>query len=120
MLGPYYRPQLTSMLSITHRATGVLLSVAGIPLVLWWIIAVNRGPTAYQHLVECVSGSLGLLLGTVLVFSLCFHFFNGIRHLVWDTGQWLDLGTVYRTGWLVLAVSVIATAVIIGGLAWGT
>ena len=40
MIGPHYRPQLTSVLSITHRATGVLLSVVGAPLMLWWIAAV--------------------------------------------------------------------------------
>ena len=44
MIGPYYKPQMTSLMSITHRATGVFLSVIGTPLMLWWIIATANGP----------------------------------------------------------------------------
>jgi succinate dehydrogenase / fumarate reductase cytochrome b subunit len=116
MIGPYYRPQLTSVLSITHRATGVFLSLVGIPLLLWWIIAVNTGPAAYAELLQRLDGLPGIGLGTVCVFSLCFHFFNGIRHLVWDSGRMLDLPNAYRSGWAVLVVSILATGLIMGAL----
>ena len=42
MLGPYYRLQLTSVLSITHRLTGIVLSLLGAPLLLWWIVATRQ------------------------------------------------------------------------------
>lgn len=116
MIGPYYRPQLTSMLSITHRATGVLLSIAGVPLMLWWLAALVGGPAAYQRFTDSLGGVVGILVGAVLLFSLWFHFFNGIRHLIWDTGRLLEIEQAYRSGWTVLVLTVVATAISLGGM----
>lgn len=116
MLGPYYRPQLTSMLSITHRATGVLLSLAGAPLLLWWLVALGDGAASYRAMTGALARPAALIVLVPLLFSLCFHFFNGIRHLIWDTGRMLDLPGVYRSGWAVLALSIAATAVSLGAL----
>ncbi len=116
MLGPYYRPQLTSMLSITHRATGVLLSLVGAPLLIAWLCALASGPEAYATLSGALSGVLGWVVGAALVFSLWFHFFNGIRHLIWDTGRMLDIGAAYRSGWAVLVLSAAGTALVLGSL----
>ncbi|MEJ8568300.1 succinate dehydrogenase, cytochrome b556 subunit [Elongatibacter sediminis] len=117
MIGPYYRPQLTSMLSITHRLTGVLLSLVGAPLMLWWLAAVSSGPDAYRSMTAVLGGLPGLALGLVLLFSLWFHFFNGVRHLVWDTGRMLELEAAYRSGWAVLVLSAICTVITLGVLA---
>jgi succinate dehydrogenase / fumarate reductase cytochrome b subunit len=110
MLGPYYKPQLTSVLSILHRITGVVLTGLGAPLLLWWLIALGHGPEAYAELQACLSGVLGRLAVLAINFSLSFHLFNGIRHLVWDTGRGLELKAVYASGWLVLAGAVALTA----------
>lgn len=116
MIGPYYRPQLTSVLSITHRITGVILSLVGAPLLIWWIIAVSAGPEAYAGMVSRLSGVPGAVLGLVCVFSLAFHLFNGIRHMVWDTGRLLDIPNAYRTGWAVVIASIVTTIAIMGVL----
>jgi succinate dehydrogenase / fumarate reductase cytochrome b subunit len=116
MLGPYYRPQLTSMLSITHRATGVLLGLAGAPLLLCWIIAVSRGPAALDALYSGLGSLPGKLLSLALLFSLSFHFCNGIRHLIWDTGHLLKIESAYRAGWTVLAAAVATTFILAGVL----
>ena len=116
MIGPYYRPQLTSVLSITHRATGVFLTLIATPLLIWWLSAVNSGPEQYEVMTSCFSGLLGKLLLTVCIFCLSFHFFNGIRHLVWDMGLGLDIETAYRSGWGVVAGSIITTIVLLGVL----
>ncbi len=116
MIGPYYRPQLTSVLSITHRLTGVILSLVGAPLLLWWLIAAGSGAGAYQFLHSCLSGVFGVLLAIICVFSLSFHLLNGIRHLIWDTGRMLEIEDAYRSGWLVLAGSLLLTAVLLGVL----
>jgi succinate dehydrogenase / fumarate reductase cytochrome b subunit len=116
MIGPYYRPQLTSVLSIMHRATGVFLSLVGAPLLLWWLFAIEAGERNYQAAVNCISGVAGTLLGVACLFSLSFHFFNGIRHLVWDSGHWLDIKSAYLSGWLVLALSLVSTAILYGAL----
>lgn len=116
MIGPYYRPQLTSVLSIIHRATGVFLSLAGVPLLLWWLVALSSGPQAWEAMQSCLSGSAGLVLALVGLFSLSFHFYNGIRHLVWDTGRGLEIKTAHRSAWLVLAGSAITTVILLGAL----
>jgi succinate dehydrogenase / fumarate reductase cytochrome b subunit len=116
MIGPYYKPQLTSLMSITHRATGVFLSVVGAPLLLWWIVATSSGPEAYEALVACLASWIGKLGLLACLFSLSFHLLNGIRHLIWDTGRALDIKSAYTLGWAVLAGTVILTAVMAGVL----
>jgi len=116
MIGPYYKPQLTSLMSITHRASGVFLSVVGAPLLLWWTIAVSSGPQAYDSLLACMGGWIGKLVVIATVISLCFHLLNGIRHLVWDTGRALDLKSAYTGGWLVLIGTVLLAATLLGVL----
>jgi succinate dehydrogenase / fumarate reductase cytochrome b subunit len=116
MIGPYYKPQLTSLMSITHRATGVFLSVIGAPLMLWWIIATANGPESFSAFEECLGGLPGTLALAATVFCLFYHLLNGIRHLVWDTGRALDIRTAYTAGWLVLVGAVLFTAVLLGVL----
>ena len=67
-----YRPQLTSVLSITHRLTGVALSV-GSPLLVCWLIAAAAGPLAYSALHDFLASWLGLALLFAWTFSLFFH-----------------------------------------------
>ncbi len=105
MIGPYYRPQLTSILSITSRLTGVFLTVVSTPLILWWCLALMAGPEAFST-VSAFMGSLpghALLLFSLL--SICYHLMNGIRHMIWDTGRMLEIEQVYRSGWVMLAAA---------------
>jgi len=114
MIGPYYKPQMTSVMSITHRASGVFLSVVGAPLLLWWIVALGSGAGAYASLTSILGSWPGKLLLAACAFCLSFHLCNGIRHLLWDTGRALDIRSAYTAGWLVLAATVILTAVLLG------
>lgn len=116
MIGPYYKPQLTSLMSISHRASGVFLSVVGGPLLLWWLVALGSGPEAYDSMLACLDGWIGKLTLVACVFALSFHLLNGIRHLVWDTGRALDIRTAYTAGWLVLIGTVILSAILLGAL----
>src|SRR5260370_32122492 len=115
-----YRWQLTSVLSILHRAAGVALSIGTVVLV-WWLIAAASTPEAF----EAVTGFLYSWLGLLLLFgwsvALFYHLCNGIRHLVWDTGHALDLRSTYLGGWFVLggtaALTLIAWGAVISGWA---
>jgi len=118
MIGPYYKPQLTSLMSIAHRASGVFLSLVAAPLLLWWIIAVSSGPEAYRALSGFFSGWFGRLLLAASLLGLFYHLFNGIRHLVWDTGRALEIRDAYRAGFLVLAATALATVGMLGVLLW--
>ena len=105
-----YRPQLTSVLSITHRLSGIALSVGAL-LLVYWLAAAATGEEAFAKAQAC----FGSVVGRVLLFgwslALFYHIANGIRHLAWDAGFGFELPTVYRTGWAVVGFTVAATLV---------
>ena len=92
-----YKPQLTSVLSITHRATGVFLCLGAVVFV-WWVTALAIGPEAFATVRTALGSWLGRLFLFAWTFSFFFHLCNGIRHLLWDAGLGLDLPTVYASG----------------------
>jgi succinate dehydrogenase / fumarate reductase cytochrome b subunit len=108
-----YRWQLTTTLSIAHRATGIALSV-GTLLLIWWLVAAAAGPDPYAAVQGFMRSWLGILFLLGWSFSLFYHLCNGIRHLVWDTGYGLDIKSVYQSGWTVVVASLGLTI-----LAWG-
>lgn len=107
-----YRPQITSVLSITHRGTGLALTV-GSWLLVWWLLAAAAGPDAFSTAQWFWGSWIGLLLLFGWSYSLFFHLCNGIRHLVWDCGYGFDLRTTYKSGWTVIVASLVLTL-----LAW--
>ena len=112
-----YKPQITSVLSIWHRATGLALSI-GTLLLLWWLLAGAAGPSAYAEAQAFLGSWIGILLLVGWTYSLFFHLCNGIRHLVWDTGRGFTLQRTYASGWAVLVASAVLTIVAVAaGLA---
>lgn len=103
-----YRPQLTSILSILHRMTGVGLAV-GTLLLVYWLAAAASGPDAFATAQGLVGSFLGRLLLFGWTFSLFFHLCNGVRHLAWDAGYGFELEQVYRSGWFVVGASAVLT-----------
>lgn len=105
-----YRWQLTSVLSILHRFAGLALA-AGAILLVWWLVAAADGPQAYAGM----QAFLGSWVGRVLLFgwslALFYHLCNGLRHLWWDTGQGLDLKSVYASGWAVIGATTALTLI---------
>ncbi|HEV7370467.1 succinate dehydrogenase, cytochrome b556 subunit [Arenibaculum sp.] len=114
-----YRPQITSVLSISHRITGVALSV-GTVLLVWWLVAAATGPAAFDDAQEFIGSWFGLLLMFGWTFCFWYHFCNGIRHLVWDTGYGLELPQVYLGGYIVVGASIGLTLLtwIVALIAW--
>lgn len=104
-----YRPQLTSVLSIANRITGVLLSVGGFGLVVW-LIAAALGPRAYGAVAGAYASWPGQVVLAGFTYAFFLHLFGGIRHLVWDTVHGFELGSIYASGWGVVGASVLATA----------
>jgi len=108
-----YRPQLTSIMSILHRITGVFLSLGVVPLV-GWLVAAAAGPTWF----DCAQQVAGSIVGRTLLFlwtgAFFYHLLNGLRHLAWDAGWGFELPTAYRTGWMVMILAAILTVI-----AWG-
>lgn len=103
-----YRPQISSVLSILHRITGIALS-AGTLLLVWWLVAAASGEAAYAT----VSGFLRSVFGILLLFGwtvgLWYHFCAGLRHLAWDSGKGYELPTFHATGWAVVVATGVLT-----------
>jgi len=103
-----YRPQFTSVLSITHRITGVALAV-GTLLLVGWLAAAALGEAAYARVGGFIDSPIGLLLLFGWSLALFYHLGNGIRHLFWDAGRGFDLPTAEKSGYAVIAFALVAT-----------
>jgi len=107
-----YRWQLTSVLSILHRLTGIALAV-GTLLLVYWLVATAAGPGAFATAQEFIGSILGRLLLFGWTVALFYHLANGIRHLLWDAGRGFELRSVYASGW-----AVVIAAVALSLIAW--
>lgn len=105
-----YRPQLTSVLSIINRMTGVVLSASAVALVIL-LIAAASGRQAYTAVQAVIASGIGQIALFGSAFAFFLHLCGGIRHLVWDAGLGFELRTIYISGWSVVATSVILTLV---------
>lgn len=102
-----YRPQITSMLSIFHRVTGVALS-AGTFLLVWWLVAAATSDSAFGMVSAVLHSWIGHLVLFGWTAALWYHFCAGLRHLVWDAGYGYELHQVHASG----RAALIATAVL--------
>jgi succinate dehydrogenase / fumarate reductase, cytochrome b subunit len=98
--------------SILHRATGVALSIAGLGVLTWWLMAVAEGQDAYDRFAAAARHPVGMIVLIGLTWSFFQHLFSGIRHLVTDTGANFELGPNKRSAVLTIIGSVIFTAAI--------
>ena len=107
-----YRWQITMVLSILHRATGVAMSL-GLMLLVLCLITASTGPEAYTSLRELLSSPVGVLVLVGLTYALCFHLCNGVRHLFWDAGMGFEKAQFHASGWIVVIVSLVLTLAVI-------
>ena len=109
MFPTWYRFQMTSVLSILHRLTGIALTVGSI-LLAWWLVAVAAGGEVYAGTRAFMVSPIGrfLLFGWSVAFF--YHLCSGIRHLAWDAGYGFEIRSAYRSGYAVLATTVLLTA----------
>ena len=105
-----YRPQLTSVLSVVNRISGIALSLYAVALVVW-LTAAAAGPQTYSIVQVFFRSWAGetLLFGCTLSFFL--HLCGSVRHLAWDAGYGFELRAIYTSGWSVVAMSVALTVV---------
>ena len=104
-----YRPQLTSVLSISHRASGVILAAGSVILAIW-LLALASGPATYATVANAIGSPPGKILMFLFTLALYYHLCNGVRHLFWDAGHGFELDAAYASGRAVCAISVVLTA----------
>ena len=107
-----YKPQLTSILSISHRMTGFALSIIILlsPVIIYFL---TNSADTHQVVVSLLQNSFIKLIFSLALFGLIYHLCNGIRHLAWDAGYGLDLDSSYKSGYIVLGVSISLTLLIL-------
>ena len=106
-----YRPQLTSIMSISHRATGASLA-AGTILLCLWLVALAAGDVWYALAATLIAHPIGKFILFGYSVALVYHALNGVRHLTWDRGIGLTIPAVYRSGQIVLLLTIVITALI--------
>ena len=111
MLGQTYRFQITSLMSLLHRITGISLTLGGISLV-WWLMSIAIGGDAYEFASRQWASPLGMLFLFGFTLALVYHLLNGIRHLLWDAGWGYEIPKVYASGYAVFAVGALLTGLI--------
>jgi len=103
-----YKPQLTSILSIMHRATGVGLAL-GLPVLVAWLVVLAANQRIFETFNDLFQNPIGHVLLFGWSWAFFFHACTGIRHLFWDAGYFLGIKNIYRTGWLAIGLSTLIT-----------
>ena len=107
-----YKPQLTSVLSISHRMTGFALSIIILlsPVIIYFL---TNSEDTHQVVISLLQNNFIKLIFFLALFGLIYHLCNGIRHLAWDAGYGLDLDSSYKSGYIVIGVSISLTLLIL-------
>ncbi|HHL21280.1 MAG TPA: succinate dehydrogenase, cytochrome b556 subunit [Aliiroseovarius sp.] len=105
-----YRMPLNAVLSILHRITGAAMAGSAI-LILWWFLAAATSPAAFDLANGILTSWIGDLVLSLSALAIWFHFTNGIRHLVWDTGAHFGRKRVRITAYIGLTTTVILTLI---------
>lgn len=98
------------LVSILHRVTGAALTVAGLALLSWWLLAIASGAPAYDQFVGIATHPLGIAVLVGLTWAFWQHSFSGLRHLFMDMGAGFELKTNRLFAVLTIAAALFATA----------
>jgi succinate dehydrogenase / fumarate reductase cytochrome b subunit len=105
-----YKPQISSVLSISHRITGIINFICLLAF-LWWIVSVAYAQTPIDE--SFVWNFFATGFGKIILigwsFAMFFHFCTGIRHLFWDAGLGFSLKAVNLTGWIAVGAATLLT-----------
>lgn len=109
-----YKFKYTLLSSILNRATGLALA-AGLVILAYWLMALASGPESYATAGVVLSHPIFKLIYAGLIFTFVYHLVAGIRHLIWDTGSFMEKRQSQVSAWMVGGISVLVTLAL---LAW--
>ena len=107
-----YKPQITSILSITHRITGMCLNFL-IIFVSLWLLSLSLGENIYNYFIEFSNTIFMKLVMSISIFGLSYHAMNGIRHIFWDFGFFLNNSSALISGVIVVSLAFILSVLLI-------
>lgn len=103
-----YKWQITSVLSILHRFTGIALC-GGLVGFITWVYLLSLGASDYVYGMFLLRSPLGQFFLWSILFSFNYHFLNGLRHLAWDMGFGFDMKDVNKSGAVVIILTIVFT-----------
>ena len=105
-----YRWHISSLLSITHRISGII-NLLGLSLIFFWLLVLSLGESNYQLFLLLINSFFGKFVLIGLTWSMSFHILSGIRHLAWDLGYGFEIKTANISGITVIIFSLILTII---------
>ena len=105
-----YRWHISSLVSITHRITGII-NIAIITLVCLWVSLLLLGETKYEIINSLLNSIIGKFIILSITWSFSFQLLSEIRHLIMDLGYGFEIKTTKITGLIVIFGSLILTVV---------
>ena len=106
-----YSWNISSLISISHRITGVINSIA-LTLICFWIASFLFGNSIYVIIQNILNSFFGKFLVIGITWSFSFQILSEIRHLFWDLGYGFELKTSKISGFIVIFGSFIITILI--------
>ena len=106
-----YSWNISLLISISHRITGVI-NIIALTLVCLWIALMLLGEVNYEYIKFFLQSFLGKFLILCLTWSFSFQILSEIRHLFWDLGYGFELVTSKITGLIVIFGSFVLTILI--------
>ncbi len=101
--------QITAVMSVMHRGTGIVLTF-GLFVLAWWLLALASGPAAYETFRTAATHPIGMLALAGWSFALFYHTCAGIRHMVMDTGKLFTIPEIYKGGYVTIVAAILLTA----------
>ena len=106
-----YKPQITSIMSISHRLSGIFQSFGNVMIFMFFILILVE-EKYYNIAMLFFNSYLGIVFTFLYIFSLCYHACNGIRHLIWDLGYGFELKNVSISGYFTIAIALILNTLV--------
>ena len=105
-----YRWHISSLLSITHRISGIINLLALI-LIFFWLIVLSSGESDYELFLSIINSFFGKFILIGFTWSMIFHILSGARHLAWDLGYGFEIKTANISGAVVIILSLLLTVI---------
>ena len=106
-----YRWHISSLVSISHRITGII-NIVAITLICFWIASLLLGEATYENINFFLNSIFGKFMILGIIWSFSFQILSEIRHLIMDLGYGFELRTTKITGLIVIFGSFILTILI--------
>ena len=105
-----YRWHVSSLVSISHRITGII-NIIAITLICIWVSLLLFGESKYENINFFLSSYFGKFIILGLTWSFLFQILSEIRHLIMDLGYGFEIQTTKITGLAVIFGSIILTII---------